>query len=589
SGIWSDSVYRLSLTAGANDTQMLDIKENYVKVEGLQISLTNSGGYTGCKAVNIDSQVTASEISLNSNILKGIITEATSEGRGIYANDTDITAKIYNNIIYDFVNTTTPTTNEAGIETATGGTYYLYNNSLIDNYSGINIGAGIAVAKNNLVKGSGDANAYIGTFSAGTDYNATDGTDDIGQGLNNKTEQTFSFVNESIDDFHLALTDSGAKDSGTDLSNDSNISFADDIDSETHLDTWDIGADEEMTVTWDGSESSNWTTGANWAGGAAPTSANTVIIDGNYTNAPILDLTSGTTTIKGLSLGENNASVLTLSNGNATTNKLVVTGDVDIGANGTLSHTANTTAQTHTINLEAVNFSIASGGTIDVTQKGYNPCVGPGAASSTNSAGGAAYGGNGGDGALSVGGSSYGSISQPASIGSGGGQSTRGGSGGGAVKLVISNTTTIDGNISANGQGGINDYGGGGSGGAVWIDTGTLSGAGMVITNGGNGYNTNEGGGGGGRIAVYYTIDSSTVSYQAYGGLEGTLTTRMGGAGTIYKKSAAQTNGDLTIDNNDQDHADETYMGKSPLIADWTFDNVTISGAGKLDANGYNL
>ncbi|MCK4945339.1 MAG: hypothetical protein KAS59_03650, partial [Alphaproteobacteria bacterium] len=30
-------------------------------------------------------------------------------------------------------------------------------------------------------------------------------------------------------------------------------------------------------------------------------------------------------------------------------------------------------------------------------------------------------------------------------------------------------------------------------------------------------------------------------------------------------------------------------MGKSPLLADWTFDNLTISGAGKLEANGYNL
>ncbi|MCK5591660.1 MAG: hypothetical protein KAI72_06870, partial [Candidatus Pacebacteria bacterium] len=67
-------------------------------------------------------------------------------------------------------------------------------------------------------------------------------------------------------------------------------------------------------------------------------------------------------------------------------------------------------------------------------------------------------------------------------------------------------------------------------------------------------------------------------------------TARMGGAGNIYTKAAAQTNGDLIIDNNDNDNADETYMGKTPLLtSDWTFDNLTISGAGKLDANGYNL
>ncbi|MCK5591170.1 MAG: hypothetical protein KAI72_04370, partial [Candidatus Pacebacteria bacterium] len=243
SGIWSDSVYRLTGTAAANDTHLLDIKENHVKVEGLQISLTNSGGYTGCNALNMDSQGTASEISFNSNILKGAISETNSEGRGIYANDADITAKIYNNIIYDFVNGAAA--NTAGIATSTGGTYYLYNNSLIDNYVGIAINAGTAAAKNNIVKGSGDTNAYVGTFAAGTDYNATDGTDDIGQGSNNKTGQTFSFVNESIDNFHLDPADVSAKDLGMDLSGDSNISFSDDIDNETRSVAWDIGADED--------------------------------------------------------------------------------------------------------------------------------------------------------------------------------------------------------------------------------------------------------------------------------------------------------------------------------------------------------
>ncbi|MCK5591336.1 MAG: hypothetical protein KAI72_05215, partial [Candidatus Pacebacteria bacterium] len=89
-----------------------------------------------------------------------------------------------------------------------------------------------------------DTNAYTGTFAAGTDYNATDGTDAVGAGTNNKTEQVFSFVNETADDFHLVLADSGARDSGTDLSGDADISFSNDIDGDTHSGTWDIGADE---------------------------------------------------------------------------------------------------------------------------------------------------------------------------------------------------------------------------------------------------------------------------------------------------------------------------------------------------------
>ncbi|MCK4945955.1 MAG: hypothetical protein KAS59_06810, partial [Alphaproteobacteria bacterium] len=415
SGIWNNSVYRLSGTAEANDTHLLDIKENYVKVEGLQISLTNSGGHTGCKAVNMDSQVAPSEISLNSNILKGIISETNSEATGVYANGADTMAKIYNNIIYDFVNGAAA--NTAGITTATGGTYYLYNNSLIDNYLGINIGAGTAAAKNNIVKGSGDTNAYTGTFAVGTDYNATDGTDDIGQGSNNKTEQIFSFVNEAIDDFHLSSTDLAARDSGTDLSGDADLSVSDDIDGDTRLGIWDIGADAVGDVIWDGSESTDWAVGANWLGGLAPTLADTVIIDGNYTNAPTLDLTSGTTTIKRFSLGENNASVLTLSNGNSTTNKLVVTGNVDIGANGTLTHTTNATAQTHTLNLEAANLAIASGGTININSKGYQTSTGPGqGGDSGDFSGGAGHGGDGASG-HGAGGSAYGSITAPIDIG----------------------------------------------------------------------------------------------------------------------------------------------------------------------------
>ncbi|MCK4945283.1 MAG: hypothetical protein KAS59_03365, partial [Alphaproteobacteria bacterium] len=402
-------------------------------------------------------------------------------------------------------------------------------------------------------------------------------------GSNNKTEQAFSFINEAGDDFHLSLTDTAAKDSGTDLSADANISFSNDIDSEVRSDAYDIGADEEMTVTWDGSESSNWATGANWAGGAAPTADSDVIIDGNYTNAPTLNLTSGITTINSLSLGVNNASVLTISNGNSTTNKLVVTEDVDVGATGTLTHTANATAQTHTINLEAANFTIADGGTINANSKGYGYSEGTGQGGGTEYTGGAGYGGYGGAGTGGAGGSTYGSITAPDDIGSGGGNwYTNGAAGGGAVKLTVTGITTIAGTISLNG-GNAGARSGGGSGGSVYITTGTLLGAGTITANGGNGEASNCGGGGGGRIAVYYTTDSSTVSYQACGGLAGTSTLRMGGAGTIYKKSAAQTNGDLIIDNNDQDSLDDRYFGITPINETITFDTITVQNYGNLE------
>ncbi|MCK4944876.1 MAG: hypothetical protein KAS59_01270, partial [Alphaproteobacteria bacterium] len=155
-----------------------------------------------------------------------------------------------------------------------------------------------------------------------------------------------------------------------------------------------------------------------------------------------------------------------------------------------------------------------------------------------------------------------------------------GGRGGGAVKLTVSGTTTVTGIISANGAN-AGAYSGGGSGGSVYIITGTFAGAGTITSNGGVGVSPPTGGGGaGGRIALYYTTDSSTVSYQTYGASGYAY----GGAGTVYTKADAQTHGDLIVNNNSNSGA------ISPLLtSDWTFDNVTISGAGKLNANGYNL
>jgi len=51
------------------------------------------------------------------------------------------------------------------------------------------------------------------------------------------------------------------------------------------------------TMTWDGSASTVWTNGDNWVGGAAPNTNDDVVIDGNYTNAPILNLSGGAVTI----------------------------------------------------------------------------------------------------------------------------------------------------------------------------------------------------------------------------------------------------------------------------------------------------
>jgi hypothetical protein len=350
------------------------------------------------------------------------------------------------------------------------------------------------------------------------------------------------------------------------------------------------------TVIWNGSVSTDWTTGANWTGGMAPTAADDVIIDGNYTNSPILDLTSGTVTIGSLTLGENNTSLLTISNGDTDSKKLIVTGDVLIGANGILTHEENTTVEQHKLFLDiGGNMTIAIGGAIDVSHKGYQENAGPGAGqggSLGRSGGGAGYGGNGGaSGEGRVGGAGYGSPTSPIDIGSGGGtgySSTKGGAGGGAVK-IISVSITLDGSIIANGETGQqtgNGSGGGGAGGSIWIETTSLTGTGVIAANGGDGRASSgreSGGGGGGRIALYYTSNSVSFSnFSAFAGL-GLVNAQSGGAGTMLLENSG-TNGLLLVDNNSRTNGTFT-----PLKETFTVDTISViafAGLGLVKQSG---
>ncbi|MCK4946573.1 MAG: hypothetical protein KAS59_09965, partial [Alphaproteobacteria bacterium] len=265
---------------------------------------------------------------------------------------------------------------------------------------------------------------------------------------------------------------------------------------------------------------------------------------------------------------------------------ITTAGDFNIGVVGTLTTEYNTTVKQYVIDITAANFNLSSGGTINVNARGYQHSAGTGAGTNGTRAGGAGYGGDGGDGNAGSGGGAYGSITEPTDLGSGGGDSGTGGAGGGAVKLAIAGTTTIAGTISSNGGNGGSDAGGG-SGGSVYIMTGTLTGAGTITANGGTGEDSYAGGGGGGRIAVYYTTDSSTVSYEAHGGLAGASTSRMGGAGTIYTKASTQGNGDLMIDNNNQDSLGDTAIGRTPIDETIAFDTITIQNYGNLETRTF--
>jgi hypothetical protein len=296
-----------------------------------------------------------------------------------------------------------------------------------------------------------------------------------------------------------------------------------------------IGYDGKV---WTGASSTDWGTADNWSGGV-PVPTDDVLIDGAPNGRhPTLDLSSSAVTIKSLTLGSSSASTLTFQNGNVTDKKLTVTGNVTIGASGTLTHTANTSAETHRLFLDVGgDLTIALGGKIDVTAKGYGAGQGPLNAISC-------HGGLGSDGTAT-----YGSLHAPTNCGAGGWSQNNGG---GAMKLTVAGKTLLNGDIASIGdksaQGGNGNQTG--AGGSVFLTTGTLEGTGNIRANGGGG-GAQEGGGG--RVAIVLMSSSATFTNHtgqitAYGGAGNSGN---GAAGTVYLRGygVADNDGILIVDN----------------------------------------
>ncbi len=329
------------------------------------------------------------------------------------------------------------------------------------------------------------------------------------------------------------------------------------------------------TLHWDGSDSADWHTAANWAEGVVPSACSTVIIDGDIDNLqgsslpyyePVLDLSGGSEGIANLYIGRNtelNATPTTLEiSYGSETNKLTTTGNIVIGdtvadsENGKLTHTANNATQDHVLNLEVGgNLTIDVGGEIDLQGKGYASGNGPGYDPVRRIA---AHGGYGGfcsagdcyhDNYETM---PYGSITEPSTIGSSGkvgsGSYIYTQSAGGAVKVVATGNIIINGNILANTT--TKSGGSGASGGSVWLDGDVISGSAKILAESGDSINFPTVGsygisGGGGRIAIYYntlTLSENNIATQHKNS--------WGGAGTIYLKDKVETYGDLIVDNN---------------------------------------
>ena len=247
--IWTDpsESYRHNGTYQTGNKYRIDstshgiiCNENYVYVDGLAIYVHGEG--LACLVAG-DSG-TANYIYFSNCVLKGdgndqtygITNEYQPSGSYLY---------VWNCMVFK---------HGRGIYiNAPSATHYIYSCTIANNNTtGFYAGGASSVSycKNvlcdNIAEDTDRDFAAVGTL---TNYNCASAGNTAANfgGSGNREGQTFSYVDEDNDDYHLQSTDAGAKGYGLNLYNDANYPFQTDIDGDDRGGSgaeWDIGADE---------------------------------------------------------------------------------------------------------------------------------------------------------------------------------------------------------------------------------------------------------------------------------------------------------------------------------------------------------
>jgi hypothetical protein len=204
---------------------------------------------------------------------------------------------------------------------------------------------------------------------------------------------------------------------------------------------------------------------------------------------------------------------------------------------------------------------------IDATAKGE-------ATNANGSDAGGSHGGEGGHTNAFT--PSFGSLFDPNEPG---GASAGSGNNGGGIVRINAGTLALGGQIAADGSWTNNRTNfGGGAGGSIRIDAGSITGTGTVHANGAD-TGWPHGGGGGGRIAIYATSNALPLAnITAHGGTGGSAD---GAAGTIFQKNAAQSYGDLRVDNGTVVSSATTTLTAigSGIVTSYAADSITDAAA----------
>lgn len=243
------SGYQLQVT---ND-DAIRIQTDHVRIYGL---LLHGNGWTTPQhgLIKIESPSSTASISIANSILWGLSSDQEAISGIHVANHGGGKLFFWNNMIHGFQAIGTNAT--MGIEINDPEfTAYIYNNTIVDCHYGMRVQNGLIVAKNNLTQS--DSAGFAGSnYHSSCTNNLSNFSIEV-PGLQPVIHGFPLFVSPTGYNYHLADSDTAARDQGADLTADASIAFSHDIDGEVRSTPWDIGADQQL------------------AGGASPTVSST--------------------------------------------------------------------------------------------------------------------------------------------------------------------------------------------------------------------------------------------------------------------------------------------------------------------------
>ena len=223
---------------GTNQSVLYNNIPSHIRIDGIQVQLTisNGGTFIGIKTSNANEVATDIDARISNTVVKCVVSSGNAIGfntrfpsPGAGGN-----VSVWNSVAYGCT---------TGFNNDFPGAQYVNNTAFNNNFGYVNdVDNSMKVVNCLAAKGTKSGGiGFVGTFAPGSNFNAADDGNRI-PGANSSSGRTFTFVNAAAVDVHLAPTDTGAKDLGT---NDPLLGkFGDDIDGVPRAGVWDIGADE---------------------------------------------------------------------------------------------------------------------------------------------------------------------------------------------------------------------------------------------------------------------------------------------------------------------------------------------------------